>query len=75
MHRPPILGRWLVDELTHESNLSASLTTRQSGRSMRAIVQAQGKDPTNVGAQSMRQGKGVELFHAQAPVTTVMQAR
>ena len=49
MHRPPILGRWLVDELTHESNLSASLTTRQSGRSMRAIVQAQGKDPTNVG--------------------------
>ena len=75
MHRPPILGRWLFDELTHKSDMSASLATRQSGRSLSLIVQAQGKDPTNVGAQSMRQGKGVELFHAQAPITTVMQAR
>ena len=74
VHRLPIFGRWLYEELHHGSDLSASLTTRQFGRAVKALVQAQGKDPTNVGAHSMRQGKGVEMFHHRTPVKTVMHA-
>ena len=39
---------------------------------MKAMVQAQGDDPTNVGAHSMRQGKGVERFHNQASIASVV---
>jgi len=57
MHQLPIFGSWLYEELDSESDPAAMVTTQQFGRFMKAMVRAQGYDPTKVGAHGIRQGK------------------
>lgn len=74
VHRLPINGRLLVEELTVETDLDATLSSQEFSRLARATLGATGVDTTRVGAHSFRRGRAVEMYHGNAGNDAVSDA-
>ena len=56
-HRLPVFGRWLFDDLTADSDLTAAPSTAEFARLARATLAGAGVDVTRAAAHSMRRGR------------------
>ena len=72
VHCLPIFGRWLVDKLDTETDLSAPISYTAFLRSIKRILAAAGLDAAGVGAHSFRRGGTAERIEEGASNSQIM---
>jgi hypothetical protein len=74
VHRLPIYGRWLFDDLSADTDLAATLSSQEFVRLTRVVLNDAGVDTTRFGAHSFRRGRAVAMYHGQAGDAAVSSA-
>ena len=74
VHRLPIYGRWLFDDLSADTDLAATLSSQEFVRLTRVVLNDAGVDTTRFGAHSFGRGRAVAMYHGQAGDAAVSSA-